>query len=397
MWFWMNSSYSLSAESVFIRLLSIARVSFFKEAKHENEYLKSKTLFVNAESEGVQVKNLLGNERIVDRTKIDTLIQLLNLYPSRHRTLLCDLIFDIPQPVDSAFAKTLSKTPNFYWPTPAEGTSELLKKAVPERNSGYASYSSSNEWLMLSDGFNKFPLINGDKKSLVLRMYEASVGDTSVFKYGGMIALHGKRYSNMVIVDESLRSYDIQNDEISMVYPIQQAIDLLKGDDEFSRSLLKKEYVVIGDFENDIHKTSMGDVAGPLINMNLYFSLLKEEGRISLSWIVFVLISLTAIIHYSLYAPTPVWMNKLQTFVANFTGGPIENLIGISILMLSVSIISFLSFSIKFETVPCAMVINLIFTIRRLWANIKNLPKGLKGWPQRVNFILFNHPYKSSL
>ena len=76
--------------------------------------------------------------------------------------------------------------------------------------------------------------------------------------------------------------------------------ELLADPDCFS--VLKNKFIIIGDFENDVHMTYLGRMPGTLILWNSYLSLYKHHVIISFKWLLmlsffYFIISYWIIIH----------------------------------------------------------------------------------------------------
>lgn len=391
---WINSPYSLTIEEYFIKYSSLIRSYFYKTST--DQALKEVWL-VNAGSSGqlVSANFNMGDERIADRNRLDSFLLLLNRLPNERRIVLCDLSFDKSTAADSSLALHLSQTPRLFMPAFTTQTPAPFAAIGNHVKQGYADYSKSNEWWILSNKLNKFKLMtpNG-KKSLPLKMFEEIHGLEAVAR-GPFMKIGSDYYFSMIALDEMVRSFSVNKDILSTSMPINVAIQQLKDNDEFTADYVNRPYIIIGNFENDIHQTAFGQVPGALINFNLFKSLENGENRIPWLWVLLVFVSYTGIIQYSLYGKSPKLAIDFRNWVNKYFGVILGSITVHIPLLFALSMISYFIYHISIEVIASATLLGFLFFLRKLLLNIQTARKEKVGtyWVHVIIFILTNKKY----
>jgi len=243
--------------------------------------------------------SVVGGTVVTDHAK---LLDLLNyLYEKKdYRFILMDIILDrqIPQECDDSLKRLISRMPNLIIPLPDNDDSQsLLDKA------GEVSYIKADEKVM------KYPYLFMGGKSIPLKMYEQlhrrTIREHSFALYRWYTD-DGLCTSNIFLTYEFLPpTIHSKQEDDSNTYTIHRlGPDFLDGDSLHAGGLeqldTRNKYILIGDFEGDIHQTLVGDMSGTSILFNAYISLVKGKHRIGwpFIWIVFFL--LTALSYYVL-------------------------------------------------------------------------------------------------
>lgn len=394
---WSNSPYSFSIESKFLRLSSILRSTFGMNGGGETAL--QTVWLVNAGSSGQLVSTNvdLENTRIADRHLIDSFLVRLNSFPNPKRIVLCDLLFDLPTIYDSSLAASMSSTPNLFVPQFTDATMASFRAIANSVHQGVVDYEITNSWWRLSDKINKFQLIDGQgRKSLPLKMYEFR-GHQQANLAGGLVWMSDHALLNRITVDETIRSYNLTGPEgFHEVFPIRAALEDLRDNDEYAADKSGRELVVIGDFYNDTHATSFGNVPGPIINANLYASLMKGENRIRWTWVILVFVGFTFIIQYCLFNQTPRRLQQLERWISSYTGIVIGNILRFIPLTWALALILYFIYQTSIEIIASSVILSFLFWLRCCMINIRlltTLPANTTLL-RKISFVFTNKHHK---
>lgn len=395
---WMNSGYSLAAEGNFLKFGSVIKNSFFISGRESFNPFDPNCpfAFINTGSSSMLVDKGLGNIVLSDRSRIDQLLQKLNAHPKTGRAIIFDLSFDQETRADSALAHTLANTPGVYIPTPGKDCSAVLAAGLKKVRTGYIDIDVSNDWWKFSDKLSKFLLTRPDNsKSLPLIIYEDYLG-RQAHRQWGMLHMGDRFFTNGITIDEHVRSYMLSDDSTNttQVYDIEAAILTLSSDDENAANLLNKKFIVIGNFSTDIHQTVHGTAAGPVIIFNIFYSLIKQENRVRLIWLLLLLVCFSGIIHHAIYGNNPAPIRRLEGFINRIFGVVAGNIVLYIPLVMILSLISYFFLNVSIEVIAASCVITILIFLRRCvlngWLLYKDKQK--RSFHAALGFLLNNTP-----
>ncbi|MBQ8283137.1 MAG: CHASE2 domain-containing protein [Paraprevotella sp.] len=210
---------------------------------------------------------------VADRGKLKRCLEYLK-NQGDYKYIILDIFFDkeVCMESDSALYQLIASMPNLILAKPQEH--ELADKCL-ETKAWNAQYSQAY-W---EGDFVKYPFLIDNNKSLPLRMYEEMTGRT-IQKKG--IAYFDKGLSrNSIILTYENIDLDKRVYLGGMVdYPIEEVLDDYDVTDK---------YIIIGNYEDDLHTTYYGDIPGALINFYAYLALLHGHHRITISIFLFLL------------------------------------------------------------------------------------------------------------
>lgn len=243
----------------------------------------------------------VGNVAVTDHRKLLELLKYLHT-KSDYRFVILDIILDddIPQEVDDSLRDLIIQMPRLLIPTPDDDNIRAISLLD---KSGEVSYIKFKQQL------TKFPYILDERKSLPLKMYEDlyrhEMNEHSFLFYKWYTDKEELCTSTLFLTYEFQPPISIQAQRDSKEYDIYQlGLGLLKEDSVSDRGLdeleTKNKYILIGDFEEDIHQTIVGGMSGTAILFNAYLSLVNDKHRIGWPFIFFLLISLSALSYYTL-------------------------------------------------------------------------------------------------
>ncbi len=98
--------------------------------------------------------------------------------------------------------------------------------------------------------------------------------------------MNGKLSLNSIILDLRIRNSHLNEDGHYGDF-FMNLWELLCLPDVLLLEMVKDRIVIVGDFtEHDMHETVLGNMAGPLILLNAYLSLVNEENIVSLPFLL---------------------------------------------------------------------------------------------------------------
>lgn len=226
----------------------------------------------------------------------------------------------------------------------------------------------------------KYPIIHGGRPSMAAAMYSALDGG-SISTFGPLTFDRGALCLRSLFLDYPVRVFDRAVESNGLMpadyYYMNLGVDLLAGPDSVARirDYVDGRIVVIGDFDNDVHDTSIGQLAGSLINLNAYISL--SQGRHKISWpyvvmlfAIYALIALCLIKRQSPVDMIPALRRRKSTALRF-----LFSLVGFSVVLSLLSLLLYLAAAIIYSIV----LPSLYFSLISLWIEKRKL---LSGSPQ---------------
>lgn len=269
----------------------------------------------------------IGNDVITNR---EALLQFLDLASkTNYKYIFLDVRFEkgFETPFDSALFERIKQMPNLVIATHRASTdyaiadSSLLVKAA---NADYRTH--------LHVGFSRYEFLQDGKRSVALQLlHDIDHQDIEEHWYGYTCS-DGSLCYNMKYIP--LPSYlfkstptKIQENTIGeQIRYLYLGADILHprffSEDEVEENLLNGKIVVVGDFDNDIHDTYIGEIPGPLIPIVAYKYLKAGKHEMSWLYILFLFLLFVAISFVTLtirnianiFVKTSLWHYILSLF-----------------------------------------------------------------------------------
>lgn len=226
----------------------------------------------------------------------------------------------------------------------------------------------------------KYPIVHGERPSMAAAMYSALDGG-SISTFGPLTFDRGALCLRSLFLDYPVRVFDraVESDGLMPAdyYYMNLGVDLLADPDSIARirDYVDGRIVVIGDFDNDVHDTSIGQLAGSLINLNAYISL--SQGRHKISWpyvvMLFAIYSLIALCLIKRQSPVDMIpaLRRRKSTALRF----LFSLVGFSVVLSLLSLLLYLAAGIIYSIV----LPSLYFSLISLWIEKRKL---LSGSPQ---------------
>jgi hypothetical protein len=206
-----------------------------------------------------------GNDEITDR---DSLLKFLRIAAkARSKYIFMDIRFSKQHQTstDSALFASILSIPNIVVSTHSEGDDyELADKALKPKTA-LADYG-----VTLTTGFSRYEFLQDGGASVALRMYRD-------IDHGDITRWHGLFFdtpSNQICLnapfipfpetinrykDENTVRYPYLGSQLFSYYTEDELIEMMQG-----------KYILIGDFDEDLHETYVGDVPGPMLSFISY-------------------------------------------------------------------------------------------------------------------------------
>lgn len=226
----------------------------------------------------------------------------------------------------------------------------------------------------------KYPIVHGDRPSMASAMY-SDLNGGSISTFGPLTFDRGALCLRSLFLDYPVRVFDRAVESNGLMpadyYYMNLGVDLLAGPDSIARirDYVDGRIVVIGDFDNDVHDTSIGQLAGSLINLNAYISL--SQGRHKISWpyvvMLFAIYSLIALCLIKRQSPVDMIpaLRRRKSTALRF----LFSLVGFSVVLSLLSLLLYLAAGIIYSIV----LPSLYFSLISLWIEKRKL---LSGSPQ---------------
>lgn len=259
------------------------------EAFNEDEFLfidvsKSNELVPAFNDEGFEI----GNEDITNRLTLGKVLTQLNRV-NVHKMILCDILFESPSSSDSSFKPIIESTPRLLVSSYHKNDTLI----APLFNVKY----SSSDYESQGSFFKSEVFIKGDQSTPQM-ILERDGEAKSEYILGGFYSYNDDFYFNKYVLDFRIRPYHYQQNRkvetlnidavkrinIVDIEPLSELCTMMgaMGDDSFFEEMFKDKIIVLGDFsDRDIHPTIVGDLAGPLILINSYLSLVNQDNRVN--------------------------------------------------------------------------------------------------------------------
>lgn len=327
LWLITNSSYSSAADEGILKQVNIWETKLFNSSRHINNYF----VFINVSRDQKLVSDPAdyGKISITDRSKLAQFFKILADNGNQHKYVMCDIFFENPDDDDSLLRVETGRCKKLLFPYHLNA--DTLQKPcidVPVALSDFVTYTGN---------FSKFKLL-----------YNDTIHTTPLVL---LKQIDNKQYPISFPSFKSIfpQYYILGNDLLpKKKYPYYNLGELLTlaGIDSFYNDFLKNKFIVIGNFDTDVHQSPVGKIAGPLILLNTYLTL-QNNATVSWWWLLFMLPALSFISYILFFkkikAPEVsknIWLDFILQFFIN-------NYISFSGICLLLVILSSFIFSIQ--------------------------------------------------
>lgn len=275
LWFITNSSFTSRADEAILD-----KINTFKQSINGNQlHYDHDFIFINVSRDQKLLPDPMdyGDVSITDRNKLAQFFKILADNGNQHYFTLCDIFFEHSTDDDTVLVKQIHRCTKQLFPYHIN--EDNIQKPVIEVPLGLSTF------VTYTGNFSKFRLV-----------YNDSLKTTPLILLN---TLDKKNYHDgFPNFQTVLPQYYIQLPDLisKKKYPYFNLGELLllSETDSFYYEFLKGRFIVIGNFDTDIHYSPAGKIAGPLILVNLYLTLRNGDG-VSWWWILFMTVSLSGI------------------------------------------------------------------------------------------------------
>ena len=193
---------------------------------------------------------------------------------------------------------------------------EGMPRLVLSNHSSYGGYSIADSSLLsksaLADyrmtaftGFTRYQYLQHGQESVALRMYRDMDGG-DIRKFGPFYFSGGWPCRNSQFVRIPKFVMEQEREDYTLRYPYLGAHYLdWNTDEELARSL-KGKIILIGDFDEDLHQTYVGDVPGAMLSFLGWWELHTSRHIVPV-WLIITLLILYSLIVFLLLTPHRNW------------------------------------------------------------------------------------------
>jgi hypothetical protein len=284
-WLWLSLPFSYEADSRIFQFCQLTKNIVFKsEQPDPNRFVfidvsNDKMLIDQTDADGAPN----GRIAITNRQHLATLLEALAL-TNKHQYIILDIFLEDSTAEDSALQASLHKIQRCIQPYHLDGE-KTPKYSRFKSESGLADYSSD------FGNFFKYTYIQNDTcRTVPLVMYE-NIHGKKLSRVAGFYFHDGTLSLNSIALDLRIRQHHIINNRVkkanaedTTIYNLTPMYNLGNLPPPILQSIVSEyqnKIIVIGDFQDrDIHSTSYGQTAGPLIQLNAFLALEKEDNRL---------------------------------------------------------------------------------------------------------------------
>lgn len=248
----------------------------------------------------------VGHVSITDR---DALLKLMKVAEQAdYRYLFLDVRFEkgLATDADSALFSTMRTLPRFVFSTHRADGYEIADSSLIEK-SAMADYRGN-----MFTGFTRYEFLQDGAESVALRMYRELTGRT-ISQCGPVYLSDGALSYNLQFIPlpSNVLFHYGEHGEIRYPY-LGSQIFALHSEEELI-GMMKDKIVIVGDFDNDLHQSYIGEIPGPLISYYAYRLLLDGGHRVN--W-------LYQLIQFAIYLLIIFWLlwpnNDHDKFLGRF-------------------------------------------------------------------------------
>lgn len=264
----------------------------------------------------------LGQIPITDRRKLlDFLTKARQA--DNYKYIMMDVILErgIETEFDSALFHTIASMPRIVIPVHSDAP---LQDSILYAKAANADYNITHD----ETNFTRFQFMNDGVPSMPLKMYEAQTGNT-IEKHGPFYTCDGHLCSSAITLKLPIKISGTYLEKGEAATNMRERSYLYLGADVLSvdsivpvAEQIRDKIVVIGDFNNDVHRTYLGFQPGSVICLNAYYALQRGEHRVNYLFTLFLFFVYTGIAMLMLngrsidsFFKNP-WLKALASFFA---------------------------------------------------------------------------------
>jgi hypothetical protein len=207
----------------------------------------------------------------LDVTNRQALLHLLKIARhSGYKYMFMDIRFpkQLKTPYDNELFSIMSDMHNFCISTHKD--SEI----ADSRLINVAAYSDYG--MTLTTGFSRYELLQNNGYSVALKMYNTLDGG-DITRHGLIYSDNGRLcYNNIFVPISEKLVKSFEPDNLHQYMRLGSQLFAYDSDDEICNLLINK-YVIVGDFDNDMHTTYSGDIPGAMLSFLAYLNIQNHK------------------------------------------------------------------------------------------------------------------------
>jgi len=299
------------------------------------------------------------NDVITNRKYLADLFTLLMENKNQVRYVFCDVHFDIPTPDDSALIQSVSGLKDKFL-----GIDIYTHNGLSKSLAGIRSATASVE--LQQSAVYKIPFFGNYGDTLVpLKMY-TDLDKGKIRKNFLFTWFSGKGIAfNNQINDYFLRRSDFIGKGYVKI-GLGELVSVLKLNPKVFNQYLQNRYLLIGDFENEVHNTYLNMQPGTLILFNAYLHLHLNRQILP----VWYLIMLYIFLYWIVWLQMGKRSRNLKFTLKIKYFEPFEfpvNILSVSFLLIIFSYLSSLLFNVNISIFHLIAIFSLVDLIEFIW------------------------------
>jgi hypothetical protein len=302
----VNTGYPL-----FDDLDQLALIGYFTNSNKTIPYDDADVILINIGYDKslayvVEDGDTLGTIDVTDRRALLHLMTVAK--DARYRYMFVDVRFpaELHTDIDDSLYEVMSRMPNFAI---SRHKNEQLSDPRLAKVAAYSDYG-----VTITTGFSRYEMLQDKGPSVALKMYQDLNGHNITRQ--GPIYLDGSRlcFNNIFVPVPSGMVTDFNNDNVEQYMRLGWQMFRYDSDDQI-RQMLKDKYVIVGDFDNDIHTTYAGDIPGAMLSLLAYYQVKNGHHHIQIFAEVLILLLFISIIYIMLSDEPIIKISDKSNFV----------------------------------------------------------------------------------
>ena len=260
----------------------------------------------------------VGSRVVTSRPRLLQMLEVLK--GASYRYLFIDVRFESSDRTecDSALFAALLRMPRMSVSTHRSSSGYEIADTALLQCAGYSDYRH-----IYFDGFSHYELLQDGHPSAAARMYECMDG-TRLNCAGGVLYTSGGRLCNNTVFlpltdigfgreRSGARTSDgmVEQSRLTLGH---QVLDMMLPEE--IHALVKDKIVLVGDFENDVHDTYVGEVPGPVLAYAAYRELRAGHHLVSRGYLL-ALFAVYTLIGFCMMLKSPLYDMVLDHYRIN--------------------------------------------------------------------------------
>lgn len=219
----------------------------------------------------------VGYAPITDRKALLSLLEIAEKAAPRY--IIMDIRFEdgYETEIDSALFAKICALPNIVISDHRSADDYAIADSLLLSRSAMSDYRTN-----MFSGFSRYEYIQNGRESVALKVHHDLSGH-DIKQWGVLFVSEGRLSYNMQFIPlPSAAAYRL-NEDGEILFPYLTAHVLGMHSEEELVKMMKDKILVIGDFDNDVHQTYVGDFPGPLLHYYAFRQL--EQGKNKISYI----------------------------------------------------------------------------------------------------------------